>query len=94
MSSKKRGLGRNLGELLSLSMDTAVADNAAATPTNQENSLHFLPIEQLQRGQFQPRRDMDPTALAELAQTIKTQGILQPLVVRPVSYTQLTLPTK
>ena len=82
MSSKKRGLGRNLGELLSLSMDTAVADNAAATPTNQENSLHFLPIEQLQRGQFQPRRDMDPTALAELAQSIKTQGILQPLVVR------------
>lgn len=78
MSVKKRGLGRNLGELLSLSMDTEV-------PERQEGGLHFLPIGDLQRGQFQPRKDMDPTALAELAQSIKTQGILQPLVVRPLN---------
>lgn len=78
MSIKKRGLGRNLGELLSLSMDSVAVAEAP------ETSLHFLPIEQLRRGQFQPRKDLDPTALAELAQSIKTQGILQPLVVRPI----------
>lgn len=78
MSVKKRGLGRNLGELLSLSMDTV------ATEERAEARLHFLPIDELQRGQFQPRKDMDPTALAELAQSIKAQGILQPLVVRPL----------
>ena len=39
----------------------------------------------MQRGKYQPRRDMDPQALEELAQSIKAQGVMQPIVVRPIA---------
>jgi ParB family chromosome partitioning protein len=44
-----------------------------------------IPIEQLQRGKYQPRVHMDKTALAELGESIKSQGVLQPLLVRPIT---------
>ncbi|AKH68111.1 ParB-like partition protein [Spongiibacter sp. IMCC21906] len=47
-----------------------------------EGSMRNLPIEFLQRGKYQPRRDMQPEALEELAESIKSQGIMQPIVVR------------
>ena len=46
--------------------------------------LQHLPLDLIQRGKYQPRRDMDVTALEELAQSIKTHGVMQPIVVRPI----------
>jgi ParB family transcriptional regulator, chromosome partitioning protein len=68
----KRGLGRGLDALL--------GDVGAAKET--ANTSHTLPIEHLQRGKFQPRKDMNPEKLQELADSIKAQGIIQPIVVR------------
>ena len=73
--SKKRGLGRGLDALL-----------GTATSSTQDDggTLRRLPLDLLQRGRYQPRRDMDPAALQELADSIRAQGILQPLVVRAI----------
>jgi len=71
----KRGLGRGLDALL--------GDVAAAKESSSPS--HTLPIEHLQRGKFQPRKDMNPEKLQELADSIKAQGIIQPIVVRKLS---------
>ncbi len=73
--SKKRGLGKGLDALL--------GDATNPTPDHR-GQLRHLPVEWLQRGRYQPRRDMDPAALQELADSIRAQGVLQPLVVRAV----------
>lgn len=70
----KRGLGRGLDALL--------GDVSAAKETG--NPSHTLPIEYLQRGKFQPRKDMNPEKLQELADSIKAQGVIQPIVVRKI----------
>src|SRR5690606_12214628 len=49
---------------------------------NQDGELKYLPVEYLQRGKYQPRRDMDQEALEELAESIRQQGIMQPVIVR------------
>ena len=49
-----------------------------------QRELQHLPLDLIQRGKYQPRRDMDPQALEELAQSIKAQGVMQPIVVRPI----------
>lgn len=55
------------------------------TPKDEEkSSLKQIPVDQLQRGQYQPRREFDPDTLAELAESIKSAGLIQPLVVRPL----------
>jgi ParB family transcriptional regulator, chromosome partitioning protein len=72
MSFMKRGLGRGLDALL--------GDVSAKEETSHPS--HTLPIEYLQRGKFQPRKDMNPEKLQELADSIKAQGIIQPIVVR------------
>lgn len=96
MSAKKRGLGRGLDALLSSSKpapseskehDSANVTNAvenAAQPSNSE--LQKLPIEFLHSGKYQPRKDMSEEALEELASSIRSQGIIQPIVVRPVAH--------
>lgn len=76
MSVQKRGLGRGLDALL--------GDVSAKEDTSQ-NQPHSLPIEYLQRGKYQPRKDIDPEKLQELADSIKSQGIIQPIIVRKVS---------
>ena len=77
---KKRGLGANgLGALLKGSTVEPIA------ASNQDKQLRELPIELIQRGKYQPRRDMDQEALEELAESIKQQGVMQPIVVRPIS---------
>lgn len=90
MSARKRGLGRGLDALLatqsgqhnpSESSSQSKGESVAAAVTK-------LPIEKLQPGKYQPRKDMSPDALEELAASIKTQGIIQPIVVRPVSEDQ------
>ena len=71
--------------------DTLLADPAPA-PVNPDSEavatgeiLRQLPVDLIQRGKYQPRRDMHATALDELADSIRSQGVLQPIVVRHVS---------
>ena len=78
MSKKKKArLGRGLGALLGDVRPPGEASSARA-------GVRELPIEQLQRGKYQPRLHMDKAALEELAETIRAQGIIQPLLVRAV----------
>lgn len=77
MVTKKRGLGRGLDALL--------GEPATGTGEREEkHPLKALPIEFLQRGKYQPRKDMNPEKLQELADSIKAQGIVQPIVVRSI----------
>lgn len=87
-TTKKRGLGGGRGLDALLSGVKQVKETVAAVEegkaTIADGDLKRLPVEFLQRGRYQPRRDMDPAALQELADSIKTQGVMQPIVVRPV----------
>ncbi len=75
MSVKKRGLGRGLDALLS---------SASETEQSQGEELRELAVEQLVAGKHQPRRAFDEEALKSLADSIRSQGIVQPIIVRPV----------
>lgn len=83
---KKRGLGggRGLDALLGTVRKVQEEVTAVAAGLPPEGELKLLPVEFLSRGRYQPRRDMDPEALQELADSIKAQGILQPIVVREI----------
>ncbi|GAB7530425.1 ParB/RepB/Spo0J family partition protein [Pseudomonas sp. 3A(2025)] len=85
MAVKKRGLGRGLDALLSSpsSIPTVTLLEEQASKIDQRELQH-VPLDLIQRGKYQPRRDMDPTALEELAQSIRTQGVMQPIVIRPI----------
>ena len=87
MSQKKPTLGRGLADLLGPSLRPApagaAAGQAAAGPAAGEQ-LTRLPLDVLQRGKYQPRVDMHPETLEELAGSIKVQGVVQPIVVRPL----------
>ncbi len=85
MAAKKRGLGRGLNELLAGAkpLEVPAADGLAA-PDSDKNGLKYLPIDLMQRGKYQPRVDMHPESLQELADSIKAQGVVQPIIVRPV----------
>ena len=74
---KKRGLGKSLDALLVGSL--ATSDDFQL---HQTEKLSYLPVELIQRGKYQPRRDMDPEALEDLASSIRAQGVIQPIVVR------------
>ena len=74
--AKMKGLGRGLESLLGRDEPSA----PAPAPDRQSE----LKVEQLQSGKYQPRSFMDDTALNELASSIKAQGIMQPILVRPV----------
>lgn len=86
---KKPALGRGLNALLQSAQAPqevrvdALDDKVNAT--HQDGELRHLPIEWLQPGQYQPRKDIQPEALEELAASIKAQGLMQPLVVRPLA---------
>ncbi len=83
MAVKKKGLGRGLDALLG----SAGSTTEPAPEKTPEKSLRELPIDLIQRGRYQPRTDMDEEALEELAASIRAQGVLQPVVVRPMSET-------
>ena len=88
MVVKKRGLGRGLDALLSgNSLDTDISSDVTSTQSNGD-TLKNLPLTELQRGKYQPRRDLEPQALEELAASIRAQGVMQPIVVRPVGEQQ------
>lgn len=84
MSAKRRGLGRGLDALLATSQSASRSEDGEAV-TSQNSELRKLPIEFLQPGKYQPRKDMSPEALEELASSIRSQGVIQPIVVRLVS---------
>ena len=78
--AKKRGLGRGLEALLG-------PKAAAAAPAEVQpgERLRQVEVKQLQPGKYQPRMAMDPAKLSELAESIKAQGVIQPIVVRELS---------
>jgi ParB family chromosome partitioning protein len=79
MSVKKRGLSRGLDALLG---DVSITKAEAKPSSSPSHALQTLPIEFLQRGKYQPRKDINPEKLQELADSIKVQGVIQPVVVR------------
>ena len=88
--AKKRGLARGLDALLgggkSNKAEPAEATSAGefAAPSSADKGQNLLPVEYLQRGRYQPRRHFDENKLQELADSIKAQGMVQPIVVRSV----------
>ncbi|AXR04900.1 ParB/RepB/Spo0J family partition protein [Salinimonas sediminis] len=82
MTAKKRGLGRGLDALLATSQSSAQRDRDETAAAASQSELSKLPIEFLQPGKYQPRKDMSPDALEELASSIRSQGVIQPIVVR------------
>ncbi|KTD19546.1 ParB/RepB/Spo0J family partition protein [Legionella londiniensis] len=78
MVVKRGGLGRNLSALLS---HTEIKLSEADTPHSRKLAIHSL-----QPGKYQPRREIEESTLAELSESIKKQGLLQPIVVRPVAH--------
>jgi len=84
MSVRKKGLGRGLDALLGAGNASQPTGNAAAD-SQEHHLLKQLPVDLIQRGKYQPRRDIDPESLQELAESIRAQGIMQPIVVRPIS---------
>ena len=78
MSVKKRGLGRGLDALLGLAGD-AVLEEPAAT-----RAVEHIAIDRIRKGRYQPRLDLRPEGLQELADSIRAQGVVQPVVVRPL----------
>jgi ParB family chromosome partitioning protein len=81
MTQKKPTLGRGLADLLGQSRSTGAPRPPAA------DELANLPVDLLQRGRYQPRLDMRPESLNELADSIRAQGVVQPIVVRPLAPT-------
>ena len=79
-AAKKRGLGRGLEALLG---PKAAADAPALEATGSD-TLHHLPIDALTAGKYQPRKHWDDEKLDELAESIRAQGVIQPIVVREV----------
>jgi ParB family chromosome partitioning protein len=73
--AKVKGLGRGLDALL----------GNDDSPVRAEDGLRNLGIDELQAGKYQPRSHMEQTALAELADSIKSQGVMQPILVRPLA---------
>jgi len=86
MATKRPSLGRGLEALLGTPRpappDGAPA-GAPAPPLDEE--LARIPVDLLQRGRYQPRLDMRPESLQELADSIRAQGVVQPIVVRPLA---------
>lgn len=78
MAVKKRGLGRGLDALLGAAdLPIDIGESKA------KEELRRLPLDQIRLGKYQPRMEICPTALEELADSIRAQGIVQPIVVRP-----------
>ncbi len=78
--AKRRGLGRGLDALLG-----PVSATPAPAQGEDRGDLRYLAVDELQRGKYQPRHEFDSRALEELANSIRVQGIVQPIVVRPMT---------
>ncbi len=80
MVAKKRGLGRGLDALLGAGIPEELTTDTAI----EGEELRAVPVDLIQRGEYQPRRDIEPEALQELSDSIKAQGVIQPIVIRPI----------
>lgn len=85
MTLKKRGLGKGLDALLSTSHAASKKLEQEAARADKQDDLVHLDVDLLQPGKYQPRKDMSPEALEELAESIRAQGIIQPIVVRKIA---------
>ena len=91
MSTRKKRLAKDLDLLIGISKaelpvtNTSSAVETASSAQASKEGLIFIPLEHLQRGKYQPRREFEKTALAELASSIRTDGVMQPIVVRAIS---------
>jgi len=96
-AKRKRGLDRGLDALInsnaahrqhveevSLESDGDASSEGQAQRPPRDGDLRHLPVELMQRGRYQPRKDMSADALEELAESIRAQGVMQPIVVRPL----------
>src|SRR6056297_3311983 len=81
--TKKRGLGRGLESLLSdISKKPAVNIDL---PAEESNGLKLVELSKIQAGKYPPRRAFSEESLNELAESIKAQGVIQPIVLRTIS---------
>lgn len=89
MATKRPSLGRGLEALLGTSTPrpeaAASAQVEAAPRPRPDEELARIAVDLLQRGRYQPRLDMRPESLQELADSIRAQGVVQPIVVRPLA---------
>jgi ParB family chromosome partitioning protein len=83
MMNKRRGLGRGLDALLGAARP-ADEDSGEPRPAPAEGALRNLPVDLIRRGRYQPRLTMDQDSLEDLASSIRSQGVVQPIVVRSV----------
>jgi ParB family transcriptional regulator, chromosome partitioning protein len=88
MNAKRRGLGRGLDALLGGMREHHHDGEDVAVGALDRSAVGapvtHLPVDLIRRGRYQPRRDFDPDSLRELADSIAAQGVIQPIVVRPV----------
>jgi ParB family chromosome partitioning protein len=88
MATKRPSLGRGLEALLgttrTVSNEATTGAEGAPTSRPLDEELARIPVDLLQRGRYQPRLDMRPESLQELADSIRAQGVVQPIVVRPL----------
>jgi ParB family chromosome partitioning protein len=86
-TAKRRGLGRGLDALLTPQTKTPVQndDKEHVESTSKDGDLRKVAIDKLSPGKYQPRKDMSDAALEELSLSIQSQGIIQPIVVRPLN---------
>jgi len=91
MTAKKK-LGKGLDALLSVGSTQTMAsllgrpkNKPVSVSADRDGDMKHVPIELIQRGKYQPRTDMHEEALQELASSIRVQGIMQPIVIRPIS---------
>ncbi|MEE9352696.1 MAG: ParB/RepB/Spo0J family partition protein [Thiotrichaceae bacterium] len=75
---RKPGLGKGLDILLSS------ASKAKKAEEKNSSAMRILPVDKIEKGQYQPRLTIEPEALQQLADSIKAQGLIQPVVVRPI----------
>jgi ParB family chromosome partitioning protein len=83
MNVRKKRLGRGLDALLTKPAEAAGAPAFAAAP-GRSDALRTIPVDLLQRGQYQPRVDIRQESLEDLAKSIRALGVVQPIVVRPI----------
>ena len=89
---EKKKLGKGLDALLSAGSTETMArllggpqNRPVLVSANQDGALMHVPVDRVQRGKYQPRTDMHEEALQELANSIKAQGVMQPIIIRPIS---------
>jgi ParB family transcriptional regulator, chromosome partitioning protein len=85
MNAKRQSLGKGLDALLGMEAESDLNVTDSSTTQPGDGQLRELAVEFLQRGKYQPRRDINAEALEELASSIRSQGVMQPLVVRQVA---------